>query len=183
MNTYVLDNKTINSFIMNDLMPNENGIKVIQESVEEFANTFDTPDDPVLWYSLIVEEVFEFYEEYVMNGVTPNLLKEYADVLYVIAGLIRVLDRDHQLSDYKYNLLTKIYLSADVVLNLFDTETVMEAFNRVHLSNMSKLDKDGNVLRHASGKVMKSDLYQKPNLNDLVNNAMMVEKTKKELGA
>ena len=45
----------------------------------------------------------------------------------------------------------------------FDT-----AFNRVHTSNMSKLDKDGNAIFREDGKVIKSDCYEPPKLKDLV---------------
>ena len=180
MNTSILTN-----MIMNNLMPSVEGQVIIKDSVYEFANTFDTPNDPELWYSLVVEEVFEFYEEFVLNGVTPNLLKEYADVLYVIAGFIRLEDTtDYAVNDKQYyKLLNTLQFAEDVVLSLFSTKLVMEAFERVHLSNMSKLDKDGNVLRHASGKVMKSDLYQKPNLNDLINKEEMIQEAKTQLGA
>lgn len=37
-------------------------------------------------------------------------------------------------------------------------------FTEVHRSNMSKLDKDGKVLRRDDGKVLKSDLYTPANL-------------------
>jgi predicted HAD superfamily Cof-like phosphohydrolase len=42
------------------------------------------------------------------------------------------------------------------------------AFNRVHTSNMSKLDADGNPIYREDGKVIKSDCYQPPNLKRLV---------------
>ena len=42
------------------------------------------------------------------------------------------------------------------------------AFNRVHKSNMSKLDKEGNPIYREDGKVIKSDCYQPPKLKDLV---------------
>jgi predicted HAD superfamily Cof-like phosphohydrolase len=45
----------------------------------------------------------------------------------------------------------------------FDT-----AFNRVHQSNMSKLDGDGNPLYREDGKVVKSDRYEPPKLKNLV---------------
>lgn len=38
------------------------------------------------------------------------------------------------------------------------------AFEEVHRSNMTKLDKNGGVVKDAWGKVMKSDRYQQPNL-------------------
>ena len=43
------------------------------------------------------------------------------------------------------------------------------AFNRVHASNMSKLDDDGKPIYREDGKVMKGPNYKPPHLKDLVN--------------
>jgi predicted HAD superfamily Cof-like phosphohydrolase len=43
-----------------------------------------------------------------------------------------------------------------------------EAFDRVHASNMSKLDDNGKPIYNASGKVMKGPNYKEPDLSDLV---------------
>ena len=43
-----------------------------------------------------------------------------------------------------------------------------EALDRVHKSNMSKLDDNGNPIYREDGKVLKSKNYQPANLTDLV---------------
>ena len=43
-----------------------------------------------------------------------------------------------------------------------------EAFKQVHISNMSKLDNDGNPVYRKDGKVLKSDNYVPPDLGTLV---------------
>jgi len=43
-----------------------------------------------------------------------------------------------------------------------------EALNRVHLSNMSKLDEDGNPIFREDGKVLKGPNYRPPDLTDLI---------------
>ena len=43
-----------------------------------------------------------------------------------------------------------------------------EALDRVHKSNMSKLDEDGNPIYRDDGKVLKGPNYKPPNLTDLV---------------
>ena len=43
-----------------------------------------------------------------------------------------------------------------------------EALDRVHQSNMSKLDDNDNPIYREDGKVLKGPNYQPPNLNDLV---------------
>ena len=42
------------------------------------------------------------------------------------------------------------------------------AFNRVHMSNMSKLDDEGKPIYREDGKVIKSKNYKEPYLDDLV---------------
>jgi|TARA_B100000959_G_scaffold185860_1_gene194351 predicted HAD superfamily Cof-like phosphohydrolase len=43
-----------------------------------------------------------------------------------------------------------------------------EAMNRVHLSNMSKLDEEGNPIYREDGKVLKGPNYEPPTLTDLL---------------
>ena len=42
-----------------------------------------------------------------------------------------------------------------------------EALDRVHKSNMSKLDEDGNPIYREDGKVLKGPNYKPPDLSDL----------------
>ena len=68
-----------------------------------------------------------------------HLLKELADLDYVVAGTAEVFKWD------------------------FD-----EACRRVHESNMGKIWPDGTIHYREDGKVLKPDSYQPPNLKDLV---------------
>ena len=43
-----------------------------------------------------------------------------------------------------------------------------EALNRVHESNMSKLDEDGKPIYREDGKVLKGPNYKPPTLTDIV---------------
>ena len=94
--------------------------------------------------NLIVEEFKEFLEAEGMlfrdNPIFPaEALKELADLVYVA---------------YQY------------AINMgWDLD---EALNRVHLSNMSKLDNDGNPIYRDDGKVLKGPNYKPPTLTDLV---------------
>jgi len=94
--------------------------------------------------TLIVEEFKEFLdaENQLLLGFTVNAtdcLKELADLVYVC---------------YQY------------AENLgWDLD---EALNRVHQSNMSKLDNNGEPIFREDGKVLKGPNYQPPNLKDLV---------------
>jgi predicted HAD superfamily Cof-like phosphohydrolase len=125
----------------------------ISDKLHSFNKAFQVPQN-VIFYSkdesdkkifelrtkLIREEYAEVMQAISANFPTPSLiLKELCDLVYVCVGLADV---------YNWN---------------FDV-----AFNRVHASNMSKLDENGKFLRRKDGKVLKSDNYVAPNLNDLV---------------
>ena len=94
--------------------------------------------------NLIVEEFKEFLEAEGMlfreNIVfEAEALKELADLIYVC---------------YQY---------AENMGWLLD-----EALDRVHKSNMSKLDTEGNPIYREDGKVLKGPNYKPPTLTDLV---------------
>jgi len=103
-----------------------------------------TPASRTLQRRLIVEEFKEFLdaENQLIMGLTINsadCLKELADLVYVC---------------YQY------------AANLgWDLD---EALDRVHQSNLSKLDDNGNPIYREDGKVLKGPNYQPPTLNDLV---------------
>jgi len=56
-------------------------------------------------------------------------------------------------------------------LEYYGEDVFMEAFARVHNSNMSKLDSNGNPILREDGKVMKGPNYKKPDLTDLLEKA------------
>ena len=93
---------------------------------------------------LIVEEFKEFLEaeQLLLKDFTRNkedCLKELADLVYVCYQYAANMDWD-----------------------------LDEAMDRVHKSNMSKLDDNGQPIFREDGKVLKSDNYQPPTLTDLV---------------
>ena len=95
-------------------------------------------------HSLIVEEFKEFLQAegmLFMHGRNhqEDALKELADLVYVC---------------YQYAENMHWFLD--------------EALNRVHISNMSKLDEDGKPIYREDGKVLKGPNYKPPNLSDLV---------------
>ncbi len=87
---------------------------------------------------LIMEEYNEVLDA-IDKEPDENVLKELADLVYVTYGYAATFGWD-----------------------------LDEAVRRVHTSNMSKLGDDGKPIYRADGKVLKSDNYQKPNLEDLV---------------
>ncbi len=95
-------------------------------------------------HALIVEEFKEFLEAegmLFMHGRNhqEHALKELADLVYVC------------------------YQFAENMGWFLD-----EALNRVHESNLSKLDDDGNPIYRDDGKVLKGPNYKPPDLSDLI---------------
>jgi hypothetical protein len=127
-----------------------------QELVTEFHETFGHPinvsDFGEKWYSLIkfrsklIDEEHnelntELWNTSQTGVISPNLLKEIADLRYVISGLCVALGIDEE-----------------------------ECVRRVHESNMSKLGEDGKPIYREDGKVLKGPNYKEPDLTDLVPN-------------
>lgn len=111
-----------------------------------------TPERVKLRDDLFEEEINEFDDEtvsrhYAYSGIitdytdkiTPNMIKEMADCLYVLYGYAATFGID------------------------IDT-----AFNRVHESNMSKLGSDGKPIYREDGKALKGPNYKPPVMEDLV---------------
>jgi predicted HAD superfamily Cof-like phosphohydrolase len=49
--------------------------------------------------------------------------------------------------------------------------SLLQALLRIHISNMSKLGPDGRPVRREDGKILKSEHYKPPYLDDLVNSS------------
>lgn len=162
---------------------------------QEFHGAFNIPLNEAmqeLYVKLIDEEHEEWIEEY-YKDTAPHYkeLKELADVVYTVAGLAFQLDWkqsedpvfgrrikfDDSITDYVSDIITGS--STPEVINclfycLFAYAEVrgwdlMEAYKRVHKSNMSKLGDDGKPIYREDGKVMKGPNYQPPYLKDLTN--------------
>lgn len=176
----------INS-IMDELVTSVDGQNKIIAWQEEFRNTFETSKDPVLWVKLIAEEAYEFMEELFLFGRSDNLLKEYCDVIYVTEGLIaNSIDRSFLQIDQKTHC--RLDDCSDVLQDVyrlgqqfFTVSEIIEGFHRVHLSNMSKLDSNGKVLRRKDGKVLKSDQYEPADMKGILDNEQDLRTIKNRL--
>lgn len=90
--------------------------------------------------------VKEEANEFLTAEKPTEILKELADLLYVCYGYAVSFGWD-----------------------------IEEAFRRVHLSNMSKLDENGDPIFRADGKVLKGPNYKEPNLGDLITRGTNLE--------
>jgi len=119
------------------------------EKVKEFHRVFGitTNEKPTildidgteLRLRLIAEEHGEVLNAF-DNETIYDVAKELSDLLYVVYG-------------------TGVAMG----INLDAT------FEEVHRSNMTKLDENGNVLRRADGKVLKSKLYEEADMRKVLD--------------
>lgn len=98
--------------------------------------------DTILRYKLMREENEEYLEA-AENGDLVEIADALGDMLYILCGTI-----------LKHGLQHKIE----------------EVFTEIQRSNMSKLDAEGNPIYREDGKVLKSELYFKPNIKEILDN-------------
>ena len=120
----------------------------LSEQAKEFRSKYSLKNSAdrhtrAVQHELIVEEFKEFLQAegmLFMHGKNrqEEALKELADLVYVC---------------YQYAENMGWFLD--------------EALDRVHESNMSKLDEDGKPIYRDDGKVLKGPNYKPPNLEDL----------------
>lgn len=122
-------------------------LKEVIEHVETFHDSFGienkhapTPEiserEGKLRFDLMREENEEYYDA-VKDGDIVEIADALGDMLYILCGTI-----------LKHGMQHKI----------------QEVFEEIQRSNMSKLDADGKPIYREDGKVLKSELYFKPDI-------------------
>lgn len=116
-------------------------------------------------------ETFRCFTNYQPTGKIPE--SEYA---------IRVTLLQEELDEYRAaaeagDLEGVADALTDLLYVLFGTyiahglqDLVEDLFDEVHRSNMSKLDDQGKPVRREDGKVLKSDLFSKPDILSILEN-------------
>jgi predicted HAD superfamily Cof-like phosphohydrolase len=124
----------------------------IIQAVETFHDSFGienhyqpksdlTEKEIQLRFDLMKEENEEYLEA-AKNGDMVEIADALGDQLYILCGTI-----------LRHGLQDKI----------------VEVFEEIQRSNMSKLDADGKPIYREDGKVLKSDRYFKPNIAAILN--------------
>ena len=127
-------------------------IKETIKKVEDFHNAFGIENayqpnaklsdaDLALRHRLMAEENEEYLEA-AQNGDMVEIADALGDQLYILCGTI-----------LKHGLQDKI----------------VDVFQEIQRSNMSKLDKKGKPIYREDGKVMKSELYFKPDIKSILD--------------
>jgi len=92
--------------------------------------------DALLRYKLIREENEEYLDA-AMNGDLVEVADALGDILYIVCGTMLKHGLEHKMG---------------------------EVFREIQRSNMSKLDANGKTIYREDGKVLKSDMYFKPDI-------------------
>jgi len=122
------------------------------KKVNEFNTVFkvgDAPGSPTLLtqkeqllrYNLMVEENREYLDA-CKEGNLVEIADALGDQLYILLGSI-----------LRHGMQDKI----------------IDVFNEIHASNMSKLDSNGNPIFREDGKILKGENYFKPNLKQFID--------------
>lgn len=141
--------------------------------VGDFIRIFEASTDMELWEDLVAEETKELLEA-MRDHTQPtarlywgNILKETADLIYVMTGWAITGERqggdvqmDPVLWDVANDALSNIFL-------MIGPDTIQEAFLLVHQSNLSKLDASGKPIRREDGKILKGPNYAPPDMGPL----------------
>ena len=139
---------------MKDLLSLKKNTMTLKETiaaVEEFHTAFGiannytptvelTEAEMELRFRLMQEENEEYLEA-AKNGDIVEIADALGDQLYILCGTI-----------LKHGLQHKI----------------AEVFQEIQRSNMSKLDADGKPIYREDGKVMKSELYFRPDIHTIL---------------
>ena len=91
------------------------------------------------------------------------IIEEFKEFLET-EGMLFMHGRNHQ-EDALKELADLVYVCYQYAQNM--GWLLDEALDRVHKSNMSKLDEDGNPIYREDGKVLKGPNYKPPDLSDL----------------
>lgn len=94
------------------------------------------------------------------------IAEEYAELNEAFCKLRKEIS-DKQAREHMLKELTDLLYVIHQMAAAFDWD-ICAAFNRVHESNMSKLDENGEPIYREDGKILKGPNYFLPNLIDLV---------------
>lgn len=144
MRTGLIQKDRIGKFVLMELKETIAAVETFHKAFKIENNYEPTVElsqaDIELRYKLMREENEEYLEA-AENGDLIEVADALGDMLYILCGTI-----------LKHGMQDKIE----------------EVFREIQRSNMSKLDKDGNPIYREDGKVLKSELYFKPNIASIL---------------
>ena len=121
-----------------------------------------------------LKQVEEFHNAFgQVNGTEPQLLEEKA---FELRHRLMAEENDEYLEACDQDdivgiadaLGDQLYILCGTILKHGLQHKIEEVFNEIHLSNMSKLDANGEPILREDGKIMKSNRYFKPDIAKIV---------------
>jgi len=128
-----------------------------------------------LAFAEIIDHVKTFHEAFLIaNNHTPTLLEKPAD--YELRHRLMHEENEEYLEACQKGNLTEVadalgdqlYILCGTLLRHGLQGKIEEIFLEIQRSNMSKLDANGQPIFREDGKVLKSELYFKPNIASIL---------------
>jgi predicted HAD superfamily Cof-like phosphohydrolase len=129
-------------------------------------------DSNKLLYKIM--SVHEFHESFLIgNAENPKLIDEKD---FILRHNLMKEENEEYLEACKKGDLTEIadalgdqlYILFGTILKHGLQHKIEAIFDEIHRSNMSKLDENGKPIFREDGKVLKSNLYFRPNINQFL---------------
>lgn len=106
------------------------------------APTVELSEKDILLRHRLMGEENDEYLEAAQNGDLVEVADALGDQLYILCGTILKHGMQHKIA---------------------------EVFEEIQRSNMSKLDENGKAIYREDGKILKSELYFKPNIKSILD--------------
>ena len=122
-----------------------------------------------------IEAVEKFHNAFGQeNGKYPQPLDEHG---FNLRHSLMKEENDEYLEACEKNSLVEIgdalgdqlYILCGTILKHGMQDVIIDVFNEIQASNMSKLDPDGQPILREDGKILKGPEYFKPNLSKFIN--------------
>jgi predicted HAD superfamily Cof-like phosphohydrolase len=126
-------------------------------------------------FAAVIQAVEQFHDAFgIANNYVPTAQLSDADI--DLRHRLMAEENDEYLEAAKKGDLVEIadalgdqlYILCGTILKHGLQDKIVEVFQEIQRSNMSKLGADGKPIYREDGKVMKSELYVRPAINDVL---------------
>ncbi len=121
-----------------------------------------------------IQQVKEFYEAFNVNYSDEITLipRDRAKLRHILMNEenqeFKTAFWDNDIIEVTDALADQMYILLGTVIEYGLQDKFEAVFDEVHRSNMSKLDKDGKPILRIDGKIIKSELYEGPHVENVL---------------
>ncbi len=121
-----------------------------------------------------IQQVKEFYEAFNVNYSDEITLipRDRAKLRHILMNEenqeFKTAFWDNDIVEVTDALADQMYILIGTILEYGLQDKFEAVFDEVHRSNMSKLDKDGKPILRIDGKIIKSELYEGPHVENVL---------------